>query len=69
MIRFHEIADKLSWDILDVKVTFGGLVQLGLAYDPTVGTWSHMAAGINEPQACRISTLGLRCVQYALASA
>ncbi|NMF59126.1 hypothetical protein [Pseudanabaena yagii] len=65
-IQLHEIADRLGWEDLDVKVTVYGLIQLGLAYDPLVGSWDHLGGSVDGPQACRISSLGLKCVQYAL---
>jgi hypothetical protein len=36
-----DVAKKLDWREEDIRVTCEGLFQLGLVYDPLVGSWAH----------------------------
>ncbi len=66
LVSLEEISSILGWDYIDIQVISGGLTQLGLAYDPTIGTWTHMQGSFNESTTLSLSALGSRCIEYAL---
>lgn len=66
LISLEEISSILGWDYIEIQVISGGLTQLGLAYDPTIGTWTYIQASFNESTTLSLSALGSRCIEYAL---
>lgn len=68
LVSIAEIAAKLKWEYLDALVACQALMQLGLAYDPLVGSWNRITEYdlTDEPASFRIKLLGCRVIQYAL---
>ena len=65
-ISLEKISEILQWSYEDTQVVVYGLNQLGLAEDPTIGTWANLQASINNSKFFRLSPLGSKCINYAL---
>ena len=60
-----ELASVLNWNAQETLVTCEGLRQLGLVYDPRVGTWDYMGGNSNQFEACCITALGNKLLVWS----
>lgn len=57
-ISINELVVALDWSESETLVACEGLRQLGLVYDPRVGTWNYMGRDSQQFEACCITALG-----------